>query len=173
MSGLLDSGGAVMVLLQAGPNVGVDVGPGVGVVSGAVGAFLTTLVVGAILVAVAPDYTERTMAAVLDSPVGTFLYGIVCLVFVVLVTIVLVITGIGILVAVPFALAAFLVWAVGAAIAFLAIGERLVGREDGWLQPLLVAAGINGALALTGIGGIVAFAVGAAGFGAVLRDWLE
>jgi hypothetical protein len=138
-----------------------------------VGAFLTTLVVGAVLVAVVPEYTERTMAAVLDGPVGTFLYGIVCLVFVVLVTVVLVITGIGILIAIPFALAAFLVWAVGAAIAFLAIGERLVGREDGWLRPLLVAAGINGALALTGIGGIVAFAVGAAGFGAVLRDWLE
>jgi hypothetical protein len=173
MSGLwlFEAGVLTRTLLQAG--IDIDLGPTVGVVSGAVGAFLTTLVVGAILVAVVPDYTERTMAAVLDSPVGTFLYGIVCLVFVVLVTFVLVITGIGILVAIPFALAAFLVWAVGASIAFLAIGERLVGRENGWPRPLLVAAGINGALALTGIGGIVAFAVGAAGFGAVLRDWLE
>lgn len=164
---------AVTTVLQVGPEVNVDIGPGVGVLGSAVGAFLTTLVVGAILVAVVPDYTERTMTAVLDSPVGTFLYGIVCLVFVVLVTFVLVITVIGILVAVPFALAAFLVWAVGAAIAFLAIGDRLVGHEDGWLQPLAVGAAINGLLALTAVGGIVSFAVGAAGFGAVLRDWLD
>ncbi len=170
---VLHASAAATALLQAGLDVNIDPGPGVGVVGGAVGAFLTTLVVGAIMVAVAPRYTERTMGAVLDSPVGTFLYGIVCLVFVVLVTIVLVITGIGILVAIPFALAAFLVWAVGAAIAFLAIGDRLVGHEDGWLKPLIVAGGVNGALALTGIGGIVAFAVGAAGFGAVLRDWLD
>ena len=47
----------------------------------------------------------------------------------------------------------------------------LVGREDGWLKPLVVAALINGGLTLTGIGGLVSFAVGAAGFGALLRDW--
>jgi len=66
--------------------------------------------------------------------------------------------------AVTFALAAVLVWAVG---------DRLVGHEDGWLKPLAVGAGVNGALALTAVGGVLSFAVGAAGFGAVLRDWLE
>ena len=59
-----------------------------------------------------------------------------------------------------------------AAVAFLAIADRLVDREDGWTKPLLIAAGLNGALALTGVGGIVSFGIGAAGFGAVLRDWL-
>lgn len=142
-------------------------------VGSAIGAFVTTLVVGAILLAVSPDYTERTMGDVLDEPVETFLYGLVCLVFVVLVTVVLVITIIGILLAIPFALLAYLVWAVGASIAFLALGDRLVGHEDGWTKPLLVGAGINGGLTLTGIGGLVAFGIGAAGFGAVLRDYLE
>lgn len=157
---------------QVTPGANIDVTIGEGIAGGAAGAFLTTLVVGAILVAVAPDYTRRRMAAVLEDPVGTFVYGIVSLVFVALVTLVLVVTIVGILVAIPFALAAYLAWAVGAAVAYLAIADRLVGHEEGWLVPLLVAAGINGALALTGIGGIVAIGIGAAGFGAVLRSVL-
>ncbi|ELZ28498.1 hypothetical protein C474_15369 [Halogeometricum pallidum JCM 14848] len=157
---------------QVGTDVNVDIGPAFGVVGGAVGAFLTTLIVGAILVAAAPGYVERTMATVLEEPVESFLYGLLCLVAVVIVTILLVITLVGILLAIPLGLVAYVVWAVGAAIAFLAIAARLVGREDGWTKPLLVAAGLNGALALTGVGGIVSFGIGAAGFGAVLRNWL-
>jgi hypothetical protein len=49
----------------------------------------------------------------------------------------------------------------------------LVGRDRGWLAALLVGAGINGLLTLTGIGSIVSFGVGAVGFGAVLRDRAE
>jgi len=167
----------VTTALQMGPGPGPQVepvaNPFVNLVGSAVGAFLTTLVVGAILVAVTPDYTERKMASLLDEPVSSFLYGFVSLVFFLLVIIVLAITIVGIIVAIPLALVLYLVWAVGAAIAFLAIGERLVGRDGGWAKPLVVGAGINGALTLTGIGGIVTFAVGAAGFGAVLRDFLS
>ncbi|MDS0295683.1 hypothetical protein [Halogeometricum luteum] len=157
---------------QVGTDVNVDVGPAFGVVGGAVGAFLTTLVVGAILVAVVPEYVERTMASVLDEPVESFLYGVLCLVAVAVVTVLLIFTLVGVLLAIPLGLVAYVVWAVGAAVAFLAIADRLVGRENGWTKPLLVAAGLNGALALTGVGGIVSFGIGAAGFGAVLRDWL-
>lgn len=175
MAGVIGPASLASQLFPAPPAqaVELDLNPLAGLVGGAVGAFLTTLVVGAIMVALAPGYTERTMERLRDEPVGSFLYGFVCLVFVVLVTVVLAITIVGLLVAIPFAVLSFVVWAVGSAVAFLAIGERLVGREDGWLRPLLVGAGIDGALALTGIGGLVAFAVGAAGFGAVLRDWLE
>lgn len=146
--------------------------PAFGLLGSAIGAAVTTLVVGAIMVAVAPDYTEGKMATLREEPVGSFGYGLVCLVFLVLVTVVLVITIIGIVVAVPLILVAVLAWAVGSAIAYLTVAERLVGREDGWLTPLLLAAGMNGALTLTGIGGLVAFCIGAAGFGAVLRDYL-
>ncbi|QRV15573.1 hypothetical protein JMJ58_01320 [Haloterrigena salifodinae] len=164
----------VVSIAQANPNPGVDVdiGAPTGLVSGAVVAFLTTLVVGTILVAVAPAYTERMMAAVLEDPVGGFLYGILSLLALGLLTLLLVITIVGIFVAIPLGLAAYLVWSVGAAIGYLAIAERLVGRDDGWLTPLLVAAAINGALALTGIGGLISLCVGAAGFGIVLRDAL-
>lgn len=161
-------------ILQAdgGVNVDVDLTP-TNVVGSAVGAFLTTLVVGAIMVALAEDYTVRTMERIVDDAVGSFVYGLVSLVFLFLVTFVLVITIVGILVAIPLAILSYVVWAVGSAVAFLAVGDRLVGREDGWTKPLLVGAGINGLLTLTGIGGLLSFAVGAAGFGAVLRDWLE
>ncbi len=157
----------------SGLENGVDIDLWVGLGGGALGAFATTLVVGAILVAVAPDLLERTSQAVETNPVDSFVYGIVCLVFTVLVTIVLVVTIVGILVAIPFVILSYLVWAVGATVAFTTIAVRLVGREDGWLKPLLLAAALNGLLTLSGIGGLVAFIVGATGFGAVLRDRLE
>ena len=162
----------LQLVAQMGPSTGVDVDPVVQLGGSAVGAFLTSLIVGAILVAVVPDYTEAKMAALLDDPVSSFVYGLVCLVFFALVIFVLFITIFGILLAIPLSLVLYVVWAVGAAIAFLAIGDRLVGREDGWAKPLLVAAGINGVLTLTGIGGILTLAIGAAGFGVVLRDYL-
>lgn len=141
--------------------------------SSAVGAFFTTLVVGAILVALVPEYTERMMDDVHADVVGTFIYGFVALVAVLLLTILLVFTIVGILVAIPFVMLSYLIWAVGATIAYLAIAVRLVDKEEGWLKPLLVAAAMNGGLALSGIGGIVSFAIGAVGFGAVLRNWLD
>lgn len=158
-------------LLQQGPMPApsdIDVVLGLG--GSAVGAFLSTLLIGAIVVALAPGYVERLMDDVTDDPVGTFVYGVLVLGTLVLVTIVLVVTIVGILVAFPLLLLAALVWAVGAAIAFLAIADRLVDRDGDWLVALVVAAAINGGLALTGIGGLVSFCVGAAGFGAVLRE---
>ncbi|QLD87901.1 hypothetical protein HWV07_02145 [Natronomonas salina] len=168
------------VVLQMTPDPGGGMGPGpvpgenpvTQVLGSAVSAFLTTLVVGAILIAVAESYTEARMADVLEDPVESFLYGLVCLVFLILAIIVLAFTGIGLVVAIPLLLVLFLVLVIGASIAFLAIGDRLVGHDDGWLKPLVVGAAINGALALTGIGGLVSFAVGAAGFGAVLKQYL-
>jgi hypothetical protein len=109
----------------------------------------------------------------LADPLPALLYGVVCLVFAILVTVVLVFTVIGILLAIPLALVVSLLWAVGATIGYLTIADRLVSDVDGWVTPLAIAAALNGVLALTGIGGLVSFLVGAAGFGVVLRDVLE
>lgn len=155
-----------------GPGVDPGVGIGSGLLGSAIGAFLTTLIVGGIMVAIAPEYTARMMDAVSADPVNSFVYGIVVVVALVILTILLAITIVGILLAIPLVLITLVVWAVGAAIGYLTIGDRLVGRGDGWAKPLVVGAAINGALALTGIGGIVAFAIGATGFGAILRDSL-
>lgn len=163
---------ALRLIAQADPGINVDIGTTDGLLGGAIGAALTTLVVGAILVAVAPEYTDRMMADVLEDPIGSFVYGIGSLLAIAILIVALVITVLGIVVAVPLFFLAYLVWAVGGAIAYLAIAERLVGRDEGWLKPLLVAGGISGLLAVTGIGGIVAICIGAAGFGAVLRESL-
>jgi len=158
------------VTLQVRPGELPEIDLFVSVTGSAVGVFLTTLLVGAIMVALAPGYTERMMDAVRTDVLGSFAYGFLALVVLVILTLVLVFSIVGILVAIPLVIVASVVWAVGAAIAYLAVAERLVGTEDGWLRALLVAAFINGGLTLTGIGGLVSICVGAAGFGAVLRD---
>ncbi|MFB6151990.1 MAG: hypothetical protein ABEJ40_09315 [Haloarculaceae archaeon] len=103
---------------------------------------------------------------------GSFVNGLLILIALILVSVLLVFTIVGIIVVIPLLVVAYVVWAVGAAIAFLAIADRIVDRGDDWVKPLVVAAAMNGALVLTGVGGLVAFAVGAAGFGAVLEDRL-
>ncbi len=154
-------------VMDNGPG-NVDISLGLG--GSAVGAFLTTLLVGAILIALAPTYTDQMTSLVFGEPVDSFLYGLFVLLALIVVSIVLVITILGILLVIPLLVAAYLVWAVGSTIAFLAIGRRLLDH-NGWLYPLLLGAAINGGLALTGVGGLVSFCIGAIGFGAVIRDW--
>lgn len=149
---------------------GIDVVASLG--GSAISTAVTTILLGAILVALAPAYTERKMDEVRENVVGSFVYGLVSLVFLLLVMLVLLITIIGIPLAILFGILAFVAWAIGSAIAFLAIADRLVDHEGGWLVPLLIAGGINGGLTLTGVGALVSFCVGAAGFGAVVRDYL-
>ena len=56
----------LLAVAQPGSGFDVDVSLGQGLAGGAVGAFLTTLVVGAIAVAVFPERTEALMAAVVE-----------------------------------------------------------------------------------------------------------
>lgn len=170
------AGDAVTVLLtmtQPGSGFDVNVSLGQGLAGGAVGAFFTTLVVGAIAVTVFPERTEALMAAVVEEPVESFVYGILALFGLGLLTLVLLFTIVGIVLAVPLVFVAYVLWAAGATVAYLAVADRLVGHDDGWLPALLVAALLNGGLAATGIGGIVGLAVGAAGFGTILKPYLD
>jgi len=167
-----------LLLVQQEPGFDVDVTLGQGLAGGAVGAFLTTFVVGAIALAVFPERTEELMDAVVDDPVGSFAYGVLSLVALVAATILLVFTIIGILVALPLVLVAYVFWAAGSAVAFLAIADRLIGgdeddTDEDWLLTLFVAALLSGGLAATGVGAVLGLAVGAAGFGAILRPHLE
>ena len=83
-SALFDIG----LILQPGPGPGFEpfpaVDPGVGLGGSAFGAFLSTLLIGGILVALAPGYTERLMDRVRDDAVGSFIYGLLALVATVL-----------------------------------------------------------------------------------------
>ena len=154
------------------PETGVDIQVGAGqtLFGGAVSAFFTTLVVGVVLVALFPEYTERIIEDIFEEPVGRFLYGIAVLLLLALLIFLLVISIIGILVVIPLVIAAWLVWAAGVSLVLLAVADRLVGHKDGWLVPLLLAAGINAALALSGVGALISVILGALGFGTVLSD---
>jgi hypothetical protein len=137
---------------------------------GALAAFLTTLVLAGILVALAPAYTRLRMRDVLDEPINSFIYGFVSIVAIGLLALLLVVTLVGVLVALPLLIVAVLVWEFGSAIAFLAIADRLIGDDDEWLTAVVLAAVFHGALSLTGVGWLVSFCLGAAGFGAVLQE---
>jgi hypothetical protein len=158
------------LLATAGSDIDIQIGTEQTLFGGAVSAFFTTLVVGALLVAFAPEYTERMIDEVFEDPVGPFLYGIMVLLLLGVLIFLLVISIIGILFAIPLLIVAVLVWAAGSSLALLGIADRLVDHEDGWLVPLLVAAAINAGLALSGIGGLISLVLGALGFGTILDD---
>jgi hypothetical protein len=160
----------VSTLLQVGqPFDPVGVDPAVGLGGGAVGTFVSTLVVGAILLVLAPSWTRARMRRVTRSPVVNFAYGFVVLVIAIVFLFLLAITLVGLVVAVPLAFVLYFAWVVGAVVAYLAIADRFVDVDDDWVVALLVAAAINGVLTLTGIGALLSFCIGAAGFGTLLR----
>lgn len=157
---------------EFGPGLDVDLSLGEGLFGGAFGAVLTTLTVGAILIAVFPEYTERSVETVLDDPLAEFLYGITVILGLAVLSILLVISIVGILAVIPLLLVAIVAWAVGTTIVYLAIADRLVDHDNGWVRPLVVGALINGGLTLTGVGSIIALCLGAVGFGAVVKELL-
>lgn len=163
----------VVLSLDPAPgfDISTDLGPGLG--GGAVSAFITTIIISGILIAAVPDYTKDRMASMAREPIESFLYGLLAILVLLVVTVVLFLPLIGVVVAIPLAIVTALVWAVGASIGYLAVADRLIGHEDGWLKPLLIAGIMNGGLTLTGVGGLVSFAIGATGFGTVLRAYLD
>lgn len=161
--------GVSTVLQSAPPFDPVGVDPAVGLGGGAFGTFVSTLVVGAILLVLAPSWTRARMRRVARSPFGNFAYGFVVLLIAIVVIVLLAITIVGLFVAIPLAFLLYFAWVVGAVIAYLAIADRFVDVDDDWVVALVVAAALNGVLTVTGIGALLSFCIGAAGFGTLLR----
>jgi hypothetical protein len=155
------------------PDPLVEVPAELGVMSSVAGAVLTTLAVGAIAVALYSERTETLIDSLLAAPVESLLWGVALLVVLFVVHFALAVAVVDVFVAVPLALVAYGCWAVGATVAYLAVADRLVGHEDGWLRPLLLAGGLSGGLTATGVGGFLGLALGVVGFGAVLRPYLR
>ncbi len=164
--------GFAPTLAQANVDFSVFVDP-LSLLGGATTAFFTTLVFGALFVAFGPEYVERMIDTVLEEPLNSLAWGVFLMLAGAVMAFMLAITGIGLVLAIPLVFALWVVWGFGSAVAFLAVGQRLMGTEDGWPKPLLVGALINGGLALSGVGALVSLLVGAAGFGALLSDLLS
>jgi hypothetical protein len=139
------------------------------------GTFLGTLVVGALLLAFAPDFTERIMDTAEDEPVTSFLWGLGIFLALIVVTVVLVITIVGIVLAIPLLIVMFVLYLVGSAIVFILVGERLAAAGDvdtsRWGH-LVVGALVAAVLAaIPFVGGLVNFVVNSVGVGAIAYRW--
>lgn len=135
----------------------------------ALGNFVFMLVVGGILLAVAPSYVDRLSENINAEPVANFGWGILVYIGTIVLAVVLVITIIGAIIAIPLMLVLVIAVIVGQVVAFIAVLSRWV---DGEWQALGAAAVVAGALSLVpGIGALVNLVISAIGFGAVVRDW--
>lgn len=124
------------------------------------------VVTGASLHAMAPRYAAARVGNLQNRPLNAFAYGLLALLVVGLLAVVLSATGVGAALTIPLLVAALVAWIVGLTIGYLAVVGRFVDADD-WVRQVLAAGALGGVLALTGIGGVVNFVVGAAGFGAV------
>lgn len=162
---------APSVVLQS-CSLGESSGIAIGLGAGAVSVFLATLLAGAVLTTFAPRYTEKMILAVRGRPIGSLFYGLLSMLTAALVILLLFLTYLAAPVALLLLVTATVAVVMGATITFLAITDKLVGHDDSWLAVLVLAAAVNAGLVLTGVGGLVSVGAAAAGFGAMLNNYI-
>jgi hypothetical protein len=156
---------ALLLILQTDVSIGFGASTAAGVGMSAIGAFLGTLIAGEVVLSSRLERLSQSMSFINEHPLRSFGIGVVP--FVVGAVVVLVFPSFTI--ALVVGVAVYALWSIGAAVASLTIAERIVGRDEDWTKPLVVGAVFIGGLTLTGIGGIIAFCIGAAGLGAALE----
>lgn len=134
-------------------------------------ALLVNLLLGGIVLGVAPDYTAKMADEVRRNPGGSFLVGLVANIAFLVAFVILFVTVIGVLIALPAAVILAVVGVAGTAAAVIALGAALTGDRPGG-SALLVG---SLALALVGlvpiVGQLVQWLVSTAGLGAVLGNY--
>lgn len=134
-------------------------------------AALLTLVIGGLLIAVAPDSTRRQTDRALETPGAAFVYGFGTVIGVIGLSFVLAITVVGIVVAVPLLLGFVLAALVAGEYGYLAVG-RLV--TDDWLPALGVATVVSAAVGAVPVFGTLAgFVISSIGLGTVAMGFLD
>ena len=171
----------VGIALLSGPALATQpaADPGSGI--GFVGTFLVyvvlTLVIGALVLALGPEYTRSIDRRIREEPVESGLYGLATVIGLFVATFVLVITVIGILLWIPLVLAFFVVALVGDTIAAITIGAALhrsvstSGESTLGIGLLLGAVVVGFLVAIPVVGGLVGFVVSTVGVGAMVRSW--
>ncbi len=157
-----------LCLIAAAPAAAQQPAPGdvgLSLTARAFASALVTLVVAGGLVALVPEYVERTTDRILDAPGETFIYGVGIGVVAVIVAVVLVFTVVGIVVSVPILIALAVVGYLG----FLAAG-RVVSESWGAAVAVAVAvAVVTGGVPV--LGGLVGFVLNSMGIGAAYLDY--
>ncbi|QCJ48378.1 hypothetical protein [Haloprofundus sp. MHR1] len=134
-----------------------------------VASLALNLVIGGIVVAVAPDYLRRTSARVRDDPVSSFIWGLIAFVGL-LVASILIITMI---VTIP---ALLVLGIVGNVIVAVTLGMLVAGGavDDSLFKALVVGVIIVSLIGLVPIlGGLVNFVLGMIGGGAVVNEFRD
>jgi cytoskeletal protein CcmA (bactofilin family) len=164
------------------PSLGTDTGVGFGMDPlpswvGTIYTFLTSLVLGALLLLVFPEFSDTVARRGLERPVVGSGFGLVALIGVPILLVLVAITIVGI----PFSLAGFALYLLGLWVAGLygkyAVGTWVLDRMDGENRWLALLAGLLGFLVLgfvPVVGGVAEFLVTLLGLGALLfalRDY--
>ncbi|MFK8213158.1 hypothetical protein [Haloferax volcanii] len=145
------------------------------------GSFLIDLVVGGILVAAAPGYTRDAIAEIRNDPGGSFLWGLGVGIGGLIVLVLLAITIIGLLVAIPGFLAFILLSIVGGAVSTVFLGSLVTGTASGGSPPLGVSVAVGALVAavlslVPILGSVILFVVDMLGLGVVgrnlIRSWV-
>ena len=141
-------------------------------------SFAVDLVVGGILVATLPAYTNDALDRIWRNPGESFLWGLLVGIGGLVALVVLALTVIGLLVAIPGFVVFVLLAIAGGALATVFIGRSIVGRLGSGSPTLgvslVVGAFVAAILSVVPIvGGLVLFVVDTLGFGILGRDLYE
>lgn len=132
-------------------------------------SFFGTLIIGALILALAPEFVDRIVDRVHEETGMCIGWGILVFIIFFGAVILLIITVIGILVVIPLAIGFGILAAAGNALGYLALFAPHI--ESRWAA-LVVGAAISGIAAIIPIvGGLLGFIVGSLGVGAIVREW--
>lgn len=131
--------------------------------------FVSTLILGALLLALAPEFVDRCVDRIHDEAGACFGWGVLVLLAFVVVSVLLAITVIGVVLVIPLALGFAVVGVVGNAIGYLALFDGVVESRKAALVAGAVVAGATNLIPI--LGGLVGFVVGSLGVGAIVRDY--
>ncbi|WP_248517559.1 hypothetical protein [Salinarchaeum laminariae] len=131
------------------------------------GGLIATLVVGAIMLAAAPNYVDSIVEDVRQEPVASFAWGIISLIVFVIAIILLALTIVGIILVIPLAFAFILLAIMGNVLAFIAVCDEFV--DNRWMALVVAAIAVAVLNVIPVVGGIISFVIGSVGMGAVIR----
>lgn len=132
-------------------------------------SFFGTLIIGALILALAPEFVDRIVDRVHNETGMSFGWGVLVFIVFFVAIFLLIITIVGILVVIPLAIAFGILAAAGNALGYLSLFAPHI--ENRWAA-LVVGAAISGIAAIIPVvGGLLGFVVGSLGVGAIVREW--
>ena len=133
-------------------------------VEGILAGVLLTLVIGGGLIVLAPDYTDRATLRILEEPLDALLYGIGIGILTTIMVAVLMITVVGIVLAVPLTIVVLVFSTIG----YLAVGRALT---DNWIGVLLVAMAASAVVVVVPVlGALLGILLSSFGIGAAYLE---